>query len=74
MADNDDFIADYKKSDLFNELLACLIQSSLSMDETVRALAKEPLHAEQVNMLNDSLESVRVLLTKVTYMILSYCS
>jgi hypothetical protein len=30
------------------------------MNEMVRALAPEPLHAEQVDMLNDSLDSVRL--------------
>jgi hypothetical protein len=53
------------KAALFDELLACVIQSSHAMDEAVKALAPEPLHAARVLLLNDSLDSTRVLLSKV---------
>jgi hypothetical protein len=53
------------KAELFDELLACVIQSSYAMDETVNAIASDPVHSPQVLLLNDSLESTRVLLSKV---------
>jgi hypothetical protein len=56
---------DEAKVALFDELLACVIQSSHAMDETARALTPEPLHTSRVLLLNDSLDSTRVLLTKV---------
>jgi hypothetical protein len=56
---------DEAKVALFDGLLACVIQSSHAMDETARALAPEPIHAPQVLLLNDSLDSTRVLLSKV---------
>jgi hypothetical protein len=57
---------DGAKVALFDDLLACVIQSSHAMDETFRALAPDPLHAARVILLNDSLDSTRVLLTKVS--------
>jgi hypothetical protein len=56
---------DEAKLALFDELLACTIQSSYAMDATVRAIAPDPLHAARVLLLSDSLDSTRVLLTKV---------
>jgi hypothetical protein len=50
---------------VFDELLACVIRSSHAMDETVKALAFDPLHAHQIILLNDSLKLTRVILTKV---------
>jgi hypothetical protein len=43
------------KVTLFDELLACVIQSSHAMDETARALAPDPLHVARVYLLNESL-------------------
>jgi hypothetical protein len=56
---------DESKVALFAELLACLIQSSHAMDEAAKALAPDPLHAARIILLNDSLDSTRVLLSKV---------
>jgi hypothetical protein len=50
---------------LYDALLAYLIQSSIAMDETSRALAPDPLHTSRVDVLNESLYSARVLLSKV---------
>jgi hypothetical protein len=50
---------------MYDELLACVIQSSDAMNETVRALESDPLHAARVVRLNVSLDSTRVLLCKV---------
>jgi hypothetical protein len=50
---------------LFDELVACVIQSSHAMCGTAKALPVDPLHAPQVLLLNDSLDSTRVLLSKV---------
>jgi hypothetical protein len=51
---------------LYDALLAYLIQSSTALDETARALASDPLHEARVELLNESLDSGRVLLSKVT--------
>jgi hypothetical protein len=56
---------DEAKVALFDELLACVIQSSHAMDDTAKALAPDPLHAARIILLNDSLDSTRVLLSKV---------
>jgi hypothetical protein len=56
---------DEAKVALFDELLVCVIQSSHAMDDTVKALASDPLHAARAILLNDSLDSTRVLLSKV---------
>jgi hypothetical protein len=56
---------DESKVALFDELLACVIQSSHAMDVTSRAFAPDHLHAARVLLLNDSLDSTRVLLSKV---------
>jgi hypothetical protein len=50
---------------LFDELLACVIQSSHAMEDTANALVFDPLHSARVILLNDSLDSTRVLLSKV---------
>jgi hypothetical protein len=50
---------------LYDALLAYLIQSSTALDETARALELDPLHSSRVDVLNDSLASARVLLSKV---------
>jgi hypothetical protein len=56
---------DESKVVLFDELLACVIQSSHAMDETAKALSSDPLHSSRVLLLNESLDSTRVLLSKV---------
>jgi hypothetical protein len=56
---------DQTKLSLFDALLAYLFQSSAAMDDTARALAPDPLHAARVAVLNDALDSARVLLSKV---------
>jgi hypothetical protein len=53
---------------LYDALLDYLIQSSTALDETSRALASDPLHSSRVNVLKDSLDSARVLLSKVIYL------
>jgi hypothetical protein len=50
---------------LQNMFFAYLIQSVDAMDSTARALAPDPLQASQVVLLNDSLASAKILLTKV---------
>lgn len=57
---------DETKIELFDELLACVIQSSYDMYDTVNALASNPLHAARVNLMNKSLDSNKVLLSKVS--------
>jgi hypothetical protein len=59
---------DRTKVELFDELLACAIQSSHAMGVTVRALSSDPIHASQVTLLNESLDELdsnKVLLSKV---------
>jgi hypothetical protein len=56
---------DESKRELFDELLACVIQSSFAIDDAAKALASDPLHATRVALLKDSLDSTKVLLTKV---------
>jgi hypothetical protein len=56
---------DESKVALFDELLACVIQSSHAMNETTKALSVDPLHFRQVVLLNDSLDSTKVMLSKV---------
>jgi hypothetical protein len=63
---------DESKVALFDELLAYVIQSSHAMDATVRALAPDPLFIPQVVLLNESLDSTRVLLSKVLIYPFSY--
>jgi hypothetical protein len=52
---------------LYDALLAYLIQSSTALDGTARALAPDPLQTFRVEVLNDSLDSARVLLSKVIH-------
>jgi hypothetical protein len=52
---------------LYDALLAYLIESSTTLDETVRALAPDPLQSSRVDVLNDALDSARVLLSKVIH-------
>jgi hypothetical protein len=52
---------------LYDSFLAYLIQSSVAMDETARALAPDTLQAARVDVLNDSLDSARVLLSLVIH-------
>jgi hypothetical protein len=57
--------------DLF---LAYLIQSADAMNSTARAFESDPLQSTQVALLNESLDSAKILLTKVLYpqVVLSY--
>jgi hypothetical protein len=55
---------------LYDALLDYLIQSSTALDDTARALAPDPLQAARVDVLNDSLDLARVLLSKVIFHIL----
>jgi hypothetical protein len=48
--------------DLF---VSYLIQSADAMNNTARALASDPLQASQVNLLSESIDSAKILLTKV---------
>jgi hypothetical protein len=52
---------------LYDALLAYLIESSTTLDETARALAPDPLQSSRVDVLNDALDSARVLLSKVIH-------
>jgi hypothetical protein len=56
---------DQTKLALFDALMAYLYESSSALDETARALASNPLHSARVDILNESLNSARVLLSKV---------
>ena len=56
---------DERKIQLFDELLVCVIQSSHAMDAAARAYAQDPLQAARVILLNKSLDSTKVLLSKV---------
>jgi hypothetical protein len=49
----------------YDKLVAYLIQSTDAMDATFRALEPYPLHSSQVFLLNESLDSARVLLSEV---------
>jgi hypothetical protein len=55
---------------LYDALLAYLFQSSTALYETSRALAPDPLQSSRVDVLIDSLDSARVLLSKVLQFIL----
>jgi hypothetical protein len=52
---------------LYDALAAYIIQSSTALDETARALAPDPIHASRVDVLNNALDSARVLLSKVIH-------
>jgi hypothetical protein len=52
---------------LYNAFSAYLIQSSAALDDTARALSPDPLQAGRVDVLNDSLDSARVLLSMVIH-------
>jgi hypothetical protein len=58
---------DQTKLSLFDALLAYLFQSSSAMNDTVGALLLDPLQSSRVDVLNDSLDSARVLLSKVNH-------
>jgi hypothetical protein len=49
----------------FDEILACMIQSSFAMEEAFRALAPDPRHLSRVSLLTGSLDKTRVLLSRV---------
>jgi hypothetical protein len=58
-------MTDEAKLALHDLFLAYLIQSADALDSTARALESDPLQLSQVVLLNDSLDSAKVLLTKV---------
>jgi hypothetical protein len=60
-------MTDEAKIALHDMLLSYLIQSADFIDSTARALASDPLQASQVILLNDFLDSAKILLTKVFY-------
>jgi hypothetical protein len=50
---------------LYDALVAYIIQSSSALHDTAKALALDPLHAARVVVLTESLDSAKVLLSKV---------
>jgi hypothetical protein len=50
---------------LFDGLWAWFIQSYSAMDATAKALAPDPLHSAHVALLTESLDSAKILLSKV---------
>jgi hypothetical protein len=58
-------MTDEAKLALHDLFLAYLIQSADAMDSTARALESDPLQTSQVVLLNDSLDSAKILLTLV---------
>jgi hypothetical protein len=56
---------DEAKLALHDLFLSYLIQSSDAMNTIAKALAPDPLQASQAILLNDSLDSAKILLTKV---------
>jgi hypothetical protein len=60
-------MTDEAKLALHDMFLSYLIQSADAIDSTARALASDPLQASQVILLNDSLDSAKILLTKAFY-------
>jgi hypothetical protein len=58
-------MTDEAKLALHDLFLAYLIQSADALDSTARALESVPLQASQVVLLNESLDSAKILLTKV---------
>jgi hypothetical protein len=55
---------------LFDGLWNWFIQSYSSMDVTAKALAPDPLQSVHVALLTESLESAKILLSKVSIYIL----
>jgi hypothetical protein len=53
--------------ELYDAFLAYLIQSSAALNETARALSPDPLQAARVDALKTSLDSAKVLLSKVSH-------
>jgi hypothetical protein len=58
---------DQTKLALFDSLKANLFQSSSAMDDSIKALVLDPMQASRVDVLNDALDSARVLLSKVNH-------
>jgi hypothetical protein len=58
-------MTDEAKLALHDLFLSYLIQSADAMNTTARAIESDPLQASQVVLLNDSLDSAKILLTKV---------
>jgi hypothetical protein len=59
-------MTDEAKLALHDLFIAYLIQSADAMDSTSRALESDPLQASQVILLNESLDSAKILLTEVS--------
>jgi hypothetical protein len=60
-------MTDEAKLALHDLFLAYLIQSADGMDSTARAIESDPQQASQVVLLKESLDSAKILLTKVLY-------
>jgi hypothetical protein len=58
-------MTDEAKLALHDLFLAYLIQSADAMNSTTKALESDPLQTSPVALLNDSLDSAKILLTKV---------
>ncbi len=52
---------------LHEQLIAYLIQSAHAMAAALRALATDRLHASSLDVLTSSLESAKVILSKVSH-------
>ncbi len=50
---------------LHDPFVAYLLESSLSMADTIQFLALDPLNSSRVDLLNDSLDTAKFLLTQV---------
>jgi hypothetical protein len=59
---------DQERLALHDALVAYLIKSSSTLKDTYHALAQDTLHAARVVELTESLDSAKVLLSKVTYL------
>jgi hypothetical protein len=51
---------------LYDAFLAYLIQSSTALDASTKALALVPLHSVHVSLLTESLDSAKILMSKVS--------
>jgi hypothetical protein len=58
-------MTDEAKLAIHDLFLAYLIQSADAINTTARVIESDPLQASQVVLLNESLDSAKILLTKV---------
>jgi hypothetical protein len=61
-------MTDEAKLVLHDLFLAYLIQSADALDSTAKALESDPRQASQVVLLSESLDSAKILLTKVFHL------